>query len=307
MVFVAGVLAALFIGLGWVLQQRVAAEAALSELLSFRLLLHLLTKPMWLLGVGAMVTGGLLGGWALRLGSVTLVEPLLSTNLLFAFLFSALIARLWPDRHEILGAALLSAALGVFIAIGNPRSPRSPHWSFTTAALAIAVTGAVAFLLVGFAKRRTLLIESAVIATAAGVLYGLQDAATRATFLSIDRHGVAMALTAAWPYVVVATATFGILFSQSAFRAARLDYSLPPTAAAEPVVGILLGVTVLGDRLSVSPPALAAEALCLIAMVVGVVLIGRSGSLRHVMTLPHVTGGSAARSSARRQSGKGLR
>jgi hypothetical protein len=42
-------------------------------------------------------------------------------------------------------------------------------------------------------------------------------------------------------------------------------------------------------------------------MVVGVVLIGRSGSLRHVMTLPHVTGGSAARSSARRQSGKGVR
>jgi hypothetical protein len=40
MVFVVGIGAALFLGLGWVLQQRIAAHAALSELLSFRLMFH---------------------------------------------------------------------------------------------------------------------------------------------------------------------------------------------------------------------------------------------------------------------------
>jgi hypothetical protein len=142
--------------------------------------------------------------------------------------------------------------------------------------------------LVAFGKRRTLLVESAIIATAAGVLYGLQDTATRATLLSIDRHGLLVALTSVlWPYVLLVAATVGILFSQSAFRAARLDYSLPPTAAAEPIVGIALGVTVLGDRLSVSIPALAVEALCLVGMLAGVVLIGRSGSMHHVVWHGH--------------------
>ena len=86
-------------------------------------------------------------------------------------------------------------------------------------------------------------------------------------------------LTNLWAYVVVGSAVIGILLSQSAFKAARLDYSLPPIAAAEPLVGILLGVTLLGDVVSVSITGLAVEALCLVAMVAGVAMIGRSSNL----------------------------
>ena len=70
-----------------------------------------------------------------------------------------------------------------------------------------------------------------------------------------------------------------ILLSQSAFKAARLDYSLPPIAAAEPIAGIALGVSLLGDKVSVSVLGLAVESVCLVAMVGGVMLIGRSVSL----------------------------
>ena len=80
MVFVVGVLAALSFGLGWVLQQRVAAQAALSELLSYRLVLHLMRNREWWLGIVAMIAGQVLGGVALQLGAVALVEPLLSTR-----------------------------------------------------------------------------------------------------------------------------------------------------------------------------------------------------------------------------------
>lgn len=285
MVFVAGLVAAVCLGLGWVLQQRVAAQAALSELLSFRLLLHLMTHRVWLFGIGAMAVGAALGGWALQLGSVALVEPLLTANLLFAFVFAAWLNRSWPDLHEIAGAVLLSAAVGVFIGIGNPSSASDPQWTPLTSVLAIGVTAAVALALVAAAKRRSLIVESTLIATAAGVMYGLQDMATRATFLAVDRHGWAGAFSGIWPYVVFAAAVFGILFSQSAFRAARLDYSLPPTSVTEPLVGIALGITVLGDRLSVAPGALVAETLCLVAMVVGVVLIGRSNSLQEAVTV----------------------
>jgi drug/metabolite transporter (DMT)-like permease len=285
MVFFAGLVGSVCLGLGWVLQQRVAAQAALSEMLSFRLLLHLMTHRTWLFGIGAMAAGAALGGWALQLGSVALVEPLLTANLLFAFIFAAWLNRSRPDVHEIAGAVLLSAAVGVFIGIGHPSSTDDPQWTRSTSALAIGVTAAVAFALVVAAKRRRLIIESTLIATAAGVMYGLQDMSTRATFLAIDRHGWAGAFTGIWPYVVFGAAIFGILFSQSAFRAARLDYSLPPTSVTEPLVGIALGITVLGDRLSVSPGALTAELLCLVAMVAGVVLIGRSNSLQEACTV----------------------
>jgi drug/metabolite transporter (DMT)-like permease len=288
MVFLAGLLGAVCLGLGWVLQQRVAAHAALSELLSFRLVLHLMSKPVWWIGIGAMIAGSALGGWALQLGSVTLVEPLLSTNLLFAFVIAAWLKRVRVTVRELLGAALLSAALGVFIGVGRPRSAahiRIP--GLPVSLLALGVVAGVVVVLVGVARTRPLHVESVLIATGAGLMYGLQDVATRATFVLVDRHGFAHLLGAIWPYLLVGSAAVGIMLSQSAFRAARLDYSLPPTAAAEPVTGIGLGVTVLGDRIALGAGPIAAEALCLLAMVCGVVLIARSGSLAHGWHVPH--------------------
>ena len=142
------------------------------------------------------------------------------------------------------------------------------------------VVAFVVAVLVGAARRRGLIAEAVLIATSAGIVYGLQDAATRGALLRIDHHGITTVLTSSWPYVVVGAAVVGIALSQNAFSAARLDYSLPPTAAAEPIVGILLGIVVLGDRLSVSDLGLAVEAACLVAMVLGAVLIGRSQALR---------------------------
>jgi hypothetical protein len=127
--------------------------------------------------------------------------------------------------------------------------------------------------------RTGLVIESVLLATGAGLLFGLQDVSTRAVLVRADHHGSASIITSPWLYVVVGSAVVGILLSQSAFKTARLDYSLPPIAAAEPVAGILLGVTLLGDQVSVSVAALLAESLCLVAMIVGVALIGRSPNL----------------------------
>jgi hypothetical protein len=117
------------------------------------------------------------------------------------------------------------------------------------------------------------------LATGAGLLYGLQDAATRAALLVADDHGVAAMFINPWIFVVIGAAVIGILLSQSAFKAARLDYSLPPIAAAEPLAGIFLGVSLLGDLVSVSIAGLAVESICLVAMVGGVALIGRSSNL----------------------------
>jgi drug/metabolite transporter (DMT)-like permease len=279
MVFVVGVAAALLVGLGYVLQQRVAATAPLSEVLHFRLLLDLMHRPQWWLGIGAMALGQVLSGYALQLATVGLVEPLISTNLLFALVFAGLLSRIRVQWREIAGAVLLSAALGVFIAIGDPHSskrPRPDNLVITVAMLAVLATVAI---LVVIAKRRSLVVESILLSTGAGILYGLQDASTRGALLAFDHHGLMHMFLSAWVYIVVGAAVIGILLAQSAFKAARLDYSLPPIAAAEPVVGIVLGVTLLGDVLSVSVVGLAVECLGLVGMVAGVLLIARSANL----------------------------
>jgi hypothetical protein len=119
-------------------------------------------------------------------------------------------------------------------------------------------------------------VECTLLAAAAGVMYGLQDAATRGAIVFTDHHHLIAIIATMWPWVLLAAATAGVLLTQAAFRAERLDWALPPTAAAQPIAGIIVGVALLRDRLSAAGWALALEALCLIAMLGAVLLIGRS-------------------------------
>jgi drug/metabolite transporter (DMT)-like permease len=278
-VFIVGVAAAMCLGLGYVLQQRVAGEASVAQLSAWQLLRFLVRHPIWWAGVGAMILGQVLGGIALQLATVTLVEPLLSTSLLFAFGFAAWISEMSVRWFEVVGALLLSAALGVFIAVGNPRSTVVPSQRRPILILAVCLVIGLVAVLVIVGSRRGLLGRSVLLASGAGLLYGLQDAATRASTVIAQREGLVALLHTGWSLVVIGGAAGALLLSQTAFNAARLDYSLPPITAAQPIAGIALGVTLLGDRLSVSPGALAVEAICVVAMVAGVLLIGRSRTL----------------------------
>src|SRR6476660_1023918 len=277
MVFFVGIAAAICLGLGYVLQQRVAARSKESSGHAVRLILDLMHQRAWWAGILVMIIGQLLGG--LGLGAVAVVEPLLSASLLFAFIIAAFLSNQRVRWHEILGALLVSAALGVFLAVGDPLSSDHPKANRAVVMLAIAVVAGVVVTLVIVGIRRGLVVRSVLFATGAGLLYGLQDVSTRAAAFNLDHLGLRQVFIHAWVYVVIGAAIVGIALSQSAFKAARLDYSLPPIAAAEPIAGIALGIVLLGDTVSVSIPGLAAEAACIAAMIVGVVFIGRSKSL----------------------------
>lgn len=108
----------------------------------------------------------------------------------------------------------------------------------------------------------------------AGVLYGLQDVLTRNTLLTL---GNGPSVLATWqPHVLPCVAVVGLLLNQSAFDAAPLQISLPATTAAEPIIGIVLGAAIFSEHLRVTPEALVGEVAGLIAMVAGIVILGRS-------------------------------
>ena len=83
-------------------------------------------------------------------------------------------------------------------------------------------------------------------------------------------------------YCLVATGAVGLLLMQSAFNAGPLHASLPTITAGEPVAGILLGIVVFGDRISLSPASLATHAGGLAALVVGVILVARAPALSNL-------------------------
>src|SRR5260370_6146239 len=80
--------AAVLLGIGFVLQQYAARQEPESRFLSLRILTDLLRKPRWLAGIACMVAGQLLAAWSLGHLELTLVEPLLTTYLVFALILA---------------------------------------------------------------------------------------------------------------------------------------------------------------------------------------------------------------------------
>ncbi|GGR78664.1 hypothetical protein GCM10010269_17340 [Streptomyces humidus] len=273
LVLVLAVSAACCLGFGFVLQQNAAQRAPLGDFLSPRLLLDLMKVPRWLGGIGLMVAGMGLGAVALGQGEISLVEPLLATNLLFALALSRHQTKQPLGRQGWSGLLLLAGGVTAFIVAGQPRGGTAVanplrHW------LIIGVTVGLALLLTAYAKRSRLSSGPLLLALAAGLLYGVQDALTRISGQRFGAGGLGELLTGWQPYAVVALGVTGLVLVQSAFETAPLRMSLPALTAAQPLAGILCGVGFLGDRLHTDTGALAWEAAGLAAIVAGIVLLG---------------------------------
>ncbi|USQ87392.1 DMT family transporter [Streptomyces phaeoluteigriseus] len=273
LVLVLAVSAACCLGFGFVLQQNAAQKAPLGDFLSPRLLLDLARVPRWLGGMGLMVAGMALGAIALGRGEVSLVEPLLATNLLFALALSRRQTGRPLGRQGWSGLLLLAGGVSAFIVAGEPRggtavSDPLRHW------LIIGGMVGLALLLTAYAKRSRLSSGPVLLALAAGLLYGVQDALTRVSGERFSDGGLVGLLTGWQPYAVLVLGVTGLVLVQSAFETAPLRMSLPPLTAAQPLAGIICGVGFLGDRLRTDAGALAWEAAGLAAAVVGIMLLG---------------------------------
>jgi drug/metabolite transporter (DMT)-like permease len=268
------VVAACLIGLGFVAQQHAAFQEPLGRILHPSLLLDLLHSRLWLGGIALMIAGQLVFAFALDLASVTQATPVLTVNLVFALIAAHVIYREPLGARTLLGSLTLTGGVALFLAIGRPHGGTPPgELSFRWVGGAV-VLGLAMLVAVG-GGHRDLRVRAMMLASAAGLLYGLQDTLTRSVVLLFDR-GVGNAFMTWQPYGLVVVGALALLFAQSAFDAAPLRISLPASTAAEPLAGIALGIVVFGERIRLSASDMVLESLGLAGMVAGIVVLGRS-------------------------------
>src|SRR3954471_20278005 len=275
MVLVLAFAASLFFAVAYVLQYHEAHEAPRGLFLSPRLLVELAHHRLWLGGIAAMMVGNGLQAWAIGIGSLAVIEPILTVSLLFALPLSAAWHRERLRRNEWVGAVMVSAGLGVLLGFGSPTAGRAdmPQYQWLLVTLA---TWGLALTLVAAGRRAPWpSYKAALIGGAAGVLFGLQDALTRYCLHWFAKDFTHLALS--WqPYVLLVTAVYGLVLAQSAYEAGSLSAALPPMTIGEPVIGMLIGMLALNEQLNNSIGALAWEALGAAAMIWGTWMLARS-------------------------------
>lgn len=287
--------AALLIGAGFVLQQNAAEREPESRFLSLRLITDLLRKPRWVTGIVCMVLGQVLAAWSIGHLELSFVEPLLTTNLLFALVLAVPLSRRSVKLWEVLGAAVLCTGVAL---LSSSRSVKPvgesfggvSHWP---AAAAIAF---IAFVCVQAGRRRPSRAKAMLTGIGAGLIFGIQDALTRQTLEILQSNGISGMFTTWAPYALLGAGAIGIWLMQSAFSAGPLQVSLPGISAGEPLVGILLGVVVFGDQIQLTTGLLAIQAAGIAALIVGVIMVARAPALSQLRswtptsiqhTIPH--------------------
>lgn len=267
--------AAAFFAVSTSVQHRSVAQTPHSVQGGRRLVLHLLGNRTWLAGTGASVAGFVLHALALRLGTLTVVQPVLVSGLVFTLPVRSLLDRQRPSRRELAGAAVTAVGLTLFIVFSRPTGGEGLPDTLPAALLLAggslaAVAAALSAARLGASRTGGILLGFA-----AGELSGLAAGLLKvSTGLLVDDP---WSLFVSWaPYVLVLLALWGLTLNQRAYRSAPLAVTLPTFNVVDPLAGIAFGILVFDERPSVMPLDLVVEILGLVLMFVGAAALARS-------------------------------
>jgi len=257
------------------LQQREAATLRDDQAGSIRMLLLLVRRPLWLGGVAADAGGFLTVAAALAVGRLVVVQPLIVTVLLFALPLSSRLTGRRVHRADWGWAIVLTVALAVIVVIGDASNGKDTATTsdWLVAAAILAVPFGLALLVAGSRKGAT---RALMLGVAAGTLFGFNDALITTVTKTLD-DGVVTVLKG-WPvYALVVVLTVGTYLQQASYQAGALQASLPAITGLEPVVGMILGLTLFDERFRAQGPmAISALLSALIVAGVAVVVLARA-------------------------------
>src|SRR6201994_3612561 len=218
--------AAVLYGTGAALQQHQAATAPDQKAGRPSLLLLLIKRPWWLLGIVGELGGFATHAIALKSGPLTVVQMLLASSLVFSVGPGHLPSGRWPSRSTWAAVVAVVAGIGTFVCLTSPTLGHSQDHP-QHAALAAVVLGVIAlpFAAAGLlsrGRRRALLL-------AAGA--GLADTCIAVVTMAFTHslgHGLGGMLTA-WPtYALMIGGPCSLLLTQTPHHARRPPDAPPP-------------------------------------------------------------------------------
>ena len=279
----AAVAGAASFGLASAIQQRATKEVPTTGTLDPRLILELIRRPVWVLGIVTVVVGLSLQLVALAFGPLVLVQPLLVTGVLFGAVFAALLAHRRVDRLIVLGSLGCVAGLSAFLLLVHPTDASTQladGWTLLPLAitLAVLVVGCLAV-----AARFSGAVHVAALAAATGVLYGLTAGLMKVVTSQFRSGGFVELFGHPVLYVVCAVGPMGFLLSQNTFQQGTLIApALAIITIVDPLVGVAIGVSWLGEEINSSPAALTGQVIAAVVLIGSVTLLAHRGTqLRH--------------------------
>ncbi|MFD9545372.1 DMT family transporter [Streptomyces sp. NPDC060022] len=202
-------------------------------------------NAVWWAAVALNGVGAVLHVVALAYGPLSLVQPLGALTIVFALPMAALFVHRRAGRTAWRGAIMATVGLAGLLALtGNAGSHTlaGPE----QLVLAAGTFGAVAVVTVVAKGLHRPMVRSVVLATGAGVAFGMASVFTKTVAMEWTSGSVGSGLPTL--LVIAGLAASGLLLSQAAYRGAGLTAPLATVTVVNPVVAAAVGLTLFGEQ-----------------------------------------------------------
>jgi len=255
--------------------QHLASATAPKREKGWRLVGYLFRQPLWLLGWVAAVGAFAFQALALHNGQLSVVQPVLVTELVFVLVLRRVWIRQDVARAAWAAVGVVCAALAVFLAVAEPTgghpTPETAEWLS-----AVLVFGGTIAALAAAGMRGSPARRAAAFATAAALAWALMATFLKTATQTLATSGLGGVLTH-WPvYALAGAAAAGTLLEQAALHVGPLSVSQPLLVIISPLASIILSVWLFDERFTDSPAKITVAAAAFAAMAAGVTVLSRT-------------------------------
>ncbi len=212
----------------------------------WRFVRYLASNPMWLFGWVALAGSFVFQALALHDGQMSVVQPILVTELVFALV----LRRLWIHQQirnlTWWAAAVTCGSLALFVTVSEPTGgnvlPTSSAWIGATVA-----TGGAAAILALIGSSGSPVRRAAALGAATAILWALVATFIKAMTDTLTQFGP-VGMFAHWPvYALIVFSILAELLNQVTLHVGPLSISQPLVVLVDPIVSIVLSVWVFAE------------------------------------------------------------
>ena len=255
--------------------QHIASTSDATKSKGLRFVVYLIRHPLWLLGWLALFGSLVFQALALHFGPLSVVQPILVTELILALLLRQVWLRQSIRAVTWFSAVVTGAGLVTFLVVTSPRAssyvPSTASWTGPT-----VVCGVGAVVLVALARAGSPARRAGLFASATAVIWALEATFIKATTDAISSLGVSGAL-ARWPvYALIVAGIAGLVCEQAALHVGPLSVSQPFIVIGDPIVSVALGVWLYHEHLRSGVTHVSIALVAFAVMCVGVVTLTKT-------------------------------
>ncbi|GAA4743996.1 DMT family transporter [Gordonia phosphorivorans] len=233
----------------------------------------------WWIGAIIAIVGFAFQAWALGLGSILLVQPLVVLAVLFALPLEARIDKRRPSRADWIWGAVLVGSVVAFLVIARPVSSERRAAPVLFAATVTVVVIALLVLVVLAERCRNAHYRSLLYGIAAGALFGVAALLIKSVAMHFMEDPVTFM---AHPdiYLLAIVLALAVVAQQRSFGCGDIQTSFPAMNVVEPAVSMGLAVVLLGENLRVGVGTSILLLLILLVAAVAVVKLAQHSAIR---------------------------